>query len=58
LVAAGAKGSVSYVATDLALLRWDGHRFVLGAVAPWFTPDVIALTKMEAAVAPNIRAME
>ena len=28
------KGCVSYVVTDLALLRWDGNRFVLDAVAP------------------------
>jgi 3-oxoacid CoA-transferase len=50
---------VSYVVTDLALLRREGRRFVLDAVAPGFTADeVIALTEMEVAVAPNLRAME
>jgi 3-oxoacid CoA-transferase len=53
------KACVSHVVTDLALLRWDKSRFVLDAVAPGFTPkDVIALTEMEIAVAPNIRTME
>jgi 3-oxoacid CoA-transferase len=47
------------VVTDLALLRWDGNRFVLDAVAPGFTTqEVIALTEMDIAVAPNVRAME
>jgi 3-oxoacid CoA-transferase len=47
------------VVTDLALLRWDGHRFVLDAVAPGFTPEeVVALTEMDVAVAPNVRTME
>jgi acyl CoA:acetate/3-ketoacid CoA transferase beta subunit len=47
------------VVTDLALLRWDQSRFVLDAVAPGFAPkDVIALTEMEIAVAPNVRTME
>jgi len=50
---------VSYVVTDLALLRWEGTRFVLDAVAPGFTPqEVIALTEMDVAVAPNVRTME
>jgi 3-oxoacid CoA-transferase len=53
------KACVSYVVTDLALLRWDKERFVLDAVAPGFAPkDVIALTEMEIAVAPNVRTME
>ena len=53
------KACVSYVVTDLALLRWDGNRFVLDAVAPGFTPkEVIALTEMDIAVAPNIRTMD
>jgi 3-oxoacid CoA-transferase len=53
------KGCVTYVVTDLALLRWDGKRFVLDAVAPGFTPqEVIALTEMEVAAAANVRAME
>ena len=52
------KGCVSYVVTDLALLRWDGSRFVLDAVAPGFSAqEVIALTEMEVAVAPNVRTM-
>ena len=45
--------------TDLALPHWDGDRFVLDAVAPWFTPkEVIALTGMDIDVAPNVRTME
>src|SRR5262245_15081890 len=53
------KACVSYVVTDLALLRWDKDRFVLDAVAPGFTPkDVMALTEMDVAVAPNVRTME
>lgn len=52
-------GCVTYVVTDLALLRWDGRRFVLDAVAPGFTPqEVIALTEMELVAAPAVRAME
>src|SRR6266851_3000982 len=44
------RACVSYVVTDLALLRWDGRRFVLDAVAPGFTPaEVIALAEMEVA---------
>ena len=53
------KACVSYVVTDLALLRWDGKRFVLDAVAPGFTPqEVIALTEMDVAVGPNVGTME
>src|SRR5207245_3782801 len=45
------KACVSYVVTDLALLRWDGGRFVLDAVAPGLTPkEVIAMTEMEVVV--------
>ena len=45
--------------TDLALLRWEKDRFVLDAVAPGFTTqEVIALTEMDVAVGPNVRAME
>ena len=52
------KGCVTYVVTDLALLRWDGGRFVLDEVAPGFTPqEVIALTEMELVAAPDVRAM-
>jgi 3-oxoacid CoA-transferase len=53
------KACVSYVVTDLALLRWDRTRFVLDEVAPGFTPqEVIVLTEMDVAVAPNVRTME
>ena len=53
------QGCVSYVVTDLALLRWDGKRFVLDAVAPGFTPqEVIALTEMDVAAGPNVRTMQ
>jgi 3-oxoacid CoA-transferase len=47
------------VVTDLALLRWDRNRFVLEEVAPGYTPqEVLALTEMDVAVAPNVRTME
>ena len=53
------KGCVTYVVTDLALLRWDGRRFMLDEVAPGFTAqEVIALTEMEIAAAPEVRSME
>ena len=53
------RGCVSYVVTDLALLRWDGTRFVLDEVAPGFTPEeVVALTEMDVTVGPNVRTME
>jgi 3-oxoacid CoA-transferase len=53
------QGCVSYVVTDLALLRWDGKRFVLDEVAPGFTPaEVIAMTEMEITVGPDVRTME
>jgi 3-oxoacid CoA-transferase len=52
------KGCVTYVVTDLALLRWDGSRFVLDEVAPGFTAqEVIALTEMELAAASEVRTM-
>lgn len=52
------KGCVTYVVTDLALLRWDGARFVLDEVAPGFAPEeVVALTEMELAVAPKVGTM-
>jgi 3-oxoacid CoA-transferase len=52
------KGCVTYVVTDLALLRWDKSRFVLDEVAPGFTPqEVIALTEMELVAAPEVRTM-
>jgi hypothetical protein len=41
------------------LLRWEGNRFVLDAVAPGFTPqEVIARAEMNIAVGPNVRTME
>jgi 3-oxoacid CoA-transferase len=50
---------VSYVVTDLALLRREAGRFVLDAVAPGFTPrEVLALTEMEVAVGPDVRTMD
>ena len=53
------KGCVTYVVTDLALLRWDGKRFVLDEVAPGFAPqEVVALTEMEIAVAPHVGTLE
>jgi 3-oxoacid CoA-transferase len=52
------KGCVSYVVTDLALLRWDGKRFMLDEVAPGFTAEeVMALTEMKLTPAPNVKAM-
>jgi len=53
------QGCVTYVVTDLALLRWDGKRFVIDEVAPGFTAqEVIAMTEMEVVAAPNVRTME
>ncbi|HYC45712.1 MAG TPA: 3-oxoacid CoA-transferase [Burkholderiales bacterium] len=53
------KNCVSYVVTDLAVLRWDKDRFVVDAVAPGFTPqEVIALTEMDIGAGPNVRTME
>jgi acyl CoA:acetate/3-ketoacid CoA transferase len=53
------KGCVSYVVTDLALLRWDRNRFVLEEVAPGYTPpEVLALTEMDVAVAVDVRTMQ
>jgi 3-oxoacid CoA-transferase len=49
---------VNYVVTDLALLRWNGKRFVLEEVAPGFTPqEVVSLTEMEVELAPSVKAM-
>ena len=53
------RSCVSYVVTDLALLRWHGGRFVLDEVAPGFTPqEVVALTEMQVAVGTNVGPME
>jgi 3-oxoacid CoA-transferase len=52
------KNCVSYVVTDLALLRWDSDRFVVDEVAPGFTPqEVIALTEMDIGSGPNVKFM-
>ncbi len=53
------KGCVTYVVTDLALLRWDGKRFVIDEVAPGFTAqEVITLTEMGLVAAPSVGTME
>ena len=53
------KQCVSYVVTDLALLRWDKTRFILDEVAPGFTArEVMALTEMELTPAREVRTME
>jgi len=53
------KGCVTYVVTDLALMRWDGKRFVLEETAPGFTAqEIIGMTEMEVVAAPNVRTME
>ncbi|HEX2827566.1 MAG TPA: 3-oxoacid CoA-transferase [Burkholderiales bacterium] len=53
------KSCVSYVVTDLALLRWDKDHFVLDAVAPGFSADeVIAMTEMPVVAAPVVKFME
>ena len=42
------KACVSHVVTDLALLRWNGSRFVLDEVAPGFSArEVLELTEMD-----------
>jgi 3-oxoacid CoA-transferase len=52
------KQCVSYVVTDLALLRWDKTRFILDEVAPGFTArEVMALTEMEVTPAREVRTM-
>ena len=52
------KACVTYVVTDLALLHWDGGRFVLQEVAPGFTPgEVQALSEMQFAVASSVGTM-
>ena len=53
------QGCVTYVVTDLAVLRWDGKRFVIEEVAPGFTPqEIVAMTEMEVSVGQNVRTME
>jgi 3-oxoacid CoA-transferase len=52
------KQCVSYVVTDLALLRWDGERFVLDEIAPGFTAEeVMGLTEMKFVAAPHVGTM-
>jgi len=53
------RGCVTWVVTDLALLRWDGKRFVLDEVAPGFTAEeVTALAEMEIAISSSVRLMQ
>ena len=53
------KSCVTYVVTDLALLRWQDDRFVLEEVAPGFTPEeVMALGDMEMTPAAHVKNME
>jgi 3-oxoacid CoA-transferase len=52
------KGCVSYVVTDLALLRWDKDHFVLDEVAPGFSAEeVMALTDMDVTPASVVKTM-
>ena len=52
------QGCVSYVVTDLALLKWNKDRFELLETAPGFSAeDVIALTEMEVSVSPQLKSM-
>jgi 3-oxoacid CoA-transferase len=49
---------VSYVVTDLALLKWENDGFVLLEVAPGFTAqEVIALTDMDVTPANEVKFM-
>jgi 3-oxoacid CoA-transferase len=52
------RGCVTYIVTDLALLHWNGTRFVLEEIAPGFTPDeVMGLTEMQLVAAPDVKTM-
>jgi 3-oxoacid CoA-transferase len=52
------KACVTWVVTDLALLHWEGGRFVLKEVAPGFTArEVMDLTEMELVAAPEVGSM-
>ena len=54
-----AKGCVNYVVTDLALLHWQGGRFILKQVAPGFSPrEVLELAEMEIDVGPDVLTMD
>jgi 3-oxoacid CoA-transferase len=49
---------VSWVVTDLALLRWDGSAFMLEEVAEGFTAEeVIALGDMDVTVSPALKTL-
>jgi 3-oxoacid CoA-transferase len=53
------KGCVTYVVTDLALLRWDGKCFVLDEVAPGFTAQEVAgMTEMDIMIGKDVRTMQ
>jgi 3-oxoacid CoA-transferase len=53
------RNCVTWVVTDLALLRWDGKRFVLDEVAPGFTAEeVAALTEMEIVIGSGARPIQ
>jgi 3-oxoacid CoA-transferase len=53
-----ARNCVRWVVTDLALLRWDGARFVLEEAAPGFTAEeVMAMTEMPLEPAPRVDTM-
>ncbi|MGE5526437.1 MAG: 3-oxoacid CoA-transferase [Rhodospirillaceae bacterium] len=53
-----ARQCVTCVVTDLALLRWDGERFVLDEVAPGFTAaEVMDLTEMRLVPASQVGTM-
>lgn len=53
------KRCVTYVVTDLAMLRWNGEKFVLEEIAPGFTvQEVLALTEMEVVVPAKVGFME
>ncbi len=52
------QGCVSYVVTDLALLKWEGDKFVLLETAPGFSAqEVMALSEMEMTPTPQVKAM-
>lgn len=51
-------GCVNWLVTDLALLRWDGARFVLEEIAPGFTvEEVQAVTEMPLYPAAQVGTM-
>ena len=53
------RNCVSYIVTDLALMRWTGQRFVIDALAPGFTADeVIGLTEMDLVAGETVQTMD